>query len=40
MSDWGSTAVEGSVGAVVVCFLLSWLTWKKVPVVTLSDTGI
>ena len=26
MSDWGSTAVEGSVGAVVVCFLLSCIT--------------
>ena len=26
MNDWGSTAVEGSVGAVVVCFLLSCIT--------------
>jgi len=26
MCDWGSTAVEGSVGAVVVCFLLSCIT--------------
>ena len=26
MNEWGSTAVEGSVGAVVVCFLLSCIT--------------